>query len=183
MNPKLKTLEALESCYQHTFNVEDEATFTEALALAETLKQIDTIDYETLLEEAKALVLLNWRLSQRSLVGTFINGNIFRILLEAETIIGHLYSIRKEQYRHTVLEIKSSLLDRILDATAYELGEFLDEFELSDFEEDKKNAFLNCDPRETIVTVIELCSMLRELDADLDGTPIELLVREKEINE
>jgi hypothetical protein len=182
LNPKLKCLEALEACYQHTFNVEDEATFTESQALLETFEQIDLLDYETLLEESKNLVLFNWRLSQRSLIGSFINGNIFRILLESETIIGHLYSIRKEQYRHTVLEIKSALLDRILDSFSFEMDEFLEEFSFSDFEEDKKSAFLNCDPRDTIVSVIELCSMLRELDADLYDTPIELLVPEK-INE
>ena len=179
-NPKLKTLEALEQAYNNTFADGYEPTFTEAVALSETYEQIELLGYEELVQETKNLVLFNWRVSQRALLDSFTHSNLFRILLESETIIKHLWTIRNEQYRHTVLEIKAAVLDRILDAVSYELDEFLEEFEYSDFEEDKKSAFLNCDPRDTIVSVIELCGMLRELDADLADEPIELLVPEKE---
>jgi hypothetical protein len=180
LNPKLRVLEALEQAYQGTFADGYEATFTEAVALSDAYEQLDLLGYEELLQESKHMLLFNWRLAQRSLLDSFTHSNIFRILLESETIIKHLYSIRNDQYRYTVLEIKSALLDRILDAVSYELDEFLEEFEYSDFEEDKKSAFLNCNPTETIIAVIELCSMLRELDADLHDTPIEILIPERD---
>lgn len=176
MNPNLRILEALEACFSNTFQEGYELTFTESQALSETFSQIDLIEFENLLEETKNLVLLNWRLSQRSVLGTLIYSNIFRIVLENETIIKHLWSIRNDQDRSTVLEIKAAVLDRILDGFSYELESFLDEFDNTDLIETEKNALLNCDPTKTVVTVVELCGMLRMLDADLIDVPIELTV-------
>lgn len=176
MNPSLKTLEAMEQCFENTFNPDIDCSFTESQALAEVFNHLDLLSYEDILSESKTVVLLNWRLSQRCLIGMFMSCNLFRILLENETIIKHLWTIRNEQNRNTILEIKSAVLDRILDGFSYELETFMDDFDYSEFTETQKAAFLNCNPTETIFSVVNLCEMLRNLDSDLHEDSIELFV-------
>ena len=182
MNPSLKTLEAMEQCFGNTFNLDTDCSFTESQALAEVFQQFDLLSYEDLLQQSKTVVLLNWRLSQRYLLGLFMSCNLFRILLENETIIKHLWTIRNEQNRNTILEIKAAVLDRILDGFSFELETFMDEFDYSEFTETQKAAFLNCNPTETISSVLDLCEMLRNLDSDLHGSSIELSVWEEDSN-
>lgn len=175
MNAKLRTLEALEACYSNTFAEGCEPSFTESQVLAESFEHLDLQEYEDLLKSAKELLLLNWRFAQRSMLGNFVHSNLFRILLENETIAKHLWSIRNHQDRKTVLEIKSALLDRILDSFSYEMETFLEDFEYSDFGEQERSAFLNCEPTEAIMSVIDICGLVRNLDSELTDEPIDLV--------
>lgn len=179
MNPSLKTLEAMEQCFENTFNPDTDCSFTESQALAEVFQQFDLFSYEDLLQQSKTVVLLNWRLSQRYLLGVFMSCNLFRVLLENETIIKHLWTIRNEQNRNTILEIKAAVLDRILDDFSIELEVFMDNFDYSEFSETQKDAFLNCNPTETISATLNLYEMLRNLDSDLHSDIIELAVWER----
>lgn len=180
MNPKIRALEAIAAAYEDSFRLDDEQTFTEAVALREGYTALEELEYEDLLQHSKSLLLTNWRVSRRACLSTFMHFGIFSTLLEYESIICHLWSIRNDQDRHTIEEIKSAVLDRILEAVQFELEDFMDEFEFNELDEEKKTAFLNCSPQETVLTVIDLCGMLKELDADLSGTPIDLLVQERE---
>lgn len=175
MNPKLRTIEALEACYSNTFVEGSEPSFTESQVLSESYEHMDLLEYEELLEDSKKLLLMNWRFAQRSMLGNFVHSNLFRILLENETIAKHLWSIRNHQDRKTVLEIKSALLDRILDSFSYEMETFLEDFEYSDFGEQERSAFLNCEPTEAIMSVIDICGLVRNLDSELTNEPIDLV--------
>jgi hypothetical protein len=175
--PSLQILSALEAAYQQSFSEEFDATFTEANALREIFDVIDNAEnFDSLREEAKAMALFNWRLAQRSCLNTILHLNIFRNLLETETIINHLYTIRNDQTRGTVAEIKAEFLDRILDEFIFEVEEILHGISHHDSPDHMKLAFMNCDPTDTIITAMELAGKLVMLDAELETEPIELIV-------
>lgn len=178
MKPSLQILDALEAAYQQSFSEDIEPTFTEVQALRSLFETIDGMDLEDLKEEAKVMALFNWRLAQRSCLNTILHLNMFRNILESETIITHLYRIRNDQTRDTIAEIKAEFLDRTLEEFLYELDEIVNGMADHEAPAHIKLAFMNCDANETIHTAMELAGKLLMLDSDLKPEYIELTVQD-----